>query len=136
MHDLKGSTLLICPLKYVKMWKPCRWCTGHKYHMVPILKILIPSSKFFSLLNLKNFTLPMIWNKLYITGISKPNINTFFFTKTSRYKDYGILYQWRKYGNFWINCTNCFQNKHIFRSFIILLHLRWILRKSILFRLF
>ena len=63
------------------MWKPCRWCTGHKYHMVPILKILIPSSMFFSLLDLKNFTLPMIWNKLYITGISKPNINTFFWLK-------------------------------------------------------
>lgn len=23
----------------------------------------------------------MIWNKLYITGISKPNINTFFWLK-------------------------------------------------------
>ena len=33
------------------------------------------------MMDLKNFTLPMIWNKFYITGISKPNINIFFWPK-------------------------------------------------------
>ena len=64
------------------MWKPCRWCTGHKFiSHGAYFKDFNSKFKVFSLLDLKNFTLPMIWNKLYITGISKPNINTFFWLK-------------------------------------------------------